>query len=335
MSATIKDVARETGLSIATISKYINGGNVLEQNRALIADAIEKLGYQVNAAARSLKTNRTMTIGVLIPDLKNLFCTTIISSIENNLMQNGYSTIICDYGQNVKLESSKLAFLVSKQVDGIILLPSGSAPPELKSLIECGLPVVLIDHALEELGCDTVLVDNLNASYHAVELLITKGHRRIGIICGPDASYTARQRLKGYERVHGDYGMAVDAALVKKGDYGVDSGYRLFGELLNEPEPPTAVFVTNYEMTLGAVMAANERNCRFPDDLSFIGFDNMELAKVVKPSLVMVIQPMEQMGEAAAKTLLRRLKGDMGNFPALFRLKTEILPGQSVKERIV
>ena len=132
MPATIKDVARETGLSIATISKYINGGNVLDENRASIDRAIERLGYKVNALARGLKTNQTMTVGVLIPDLKNLFCTTIISSLENILMQNGYSTIVCDYNQNPDMESGKLDFLVDKQVDGILLMPSGSplAGPE-------------------------------------------------------------------------------------------------------------------------------------------------------------------------------------------------------------
>lgn len=334
MPATIKDVARETGLSIATISKYINGGNVLDENRASIDRAIARLGYKVNALARGLKTNRTMTVGVLIPDLKNLFCTTIISSLENILMQNGYSTIVCDYNQNPDMESGKLDFLVNKQVDGILLLPSGSPLPGLNHLVRSGIPVVLIDRALAALDCDTVLVDNLNASYNAVELLITRGHRRIAIICGPDGVLTARERLHGYLRVYGDYGLAVDEALVKKGDYDVDSGYSLFNELMNSPSPPTAVYVTNYEMTLGAVMAANERNIRFPDDLSFIGFDNLQMARVVKPRLAIVVQPMEQIGETAASILLKRLRGDMGGFPSMFRLKTSLVPGESVSELV-
>lgn len=334
MPVTIKDVAKETGLSIATISKYINGGNVLEENRASIDRAVEKLGFKVNTMARGLKTNKTMTVGVLIPDLKNIFCTTIISSLENSLMQSGYGTIVCDYGQREELESGKLSFLVDKQVDGVILLPSGAALPELGELTARGIPVVLIDRALEEPRCDTVLVDNLNASYNAVELLITKGHRRIGIICGPDDVFTARERLLGYVRVHGDYGMNVEEALVKKGDYGADSGYKLFNELMDAENPPSAVFVTNYEMTLGAVMAANERNVRFPADMSFIGFDNLQMAKVIKPRLSIVAQPMELIGETAASILLRRLRGDWGNYPAMVRLKTTLLPGESVSENM-
>jgi LacI family transcriptional regulator len=332
MSVTIKDVARETGLSIATISKFLNGGSVLKENGAKISDAIEKLGYKVNTLARGLKTSRTMTVGVLIPDLKNIFCMTIISSLEDALMQNGYSAIVCDYGQRTEREGEKLEFLIDKQVDGIILMPSGTALPELESFMDKGIPVVLIDRALERPRCDTVLVDNLNASYSAVERLITLGHRRIGIICGPDDVFTARERHLGYARVLGDYGIPVDESLIKKGDYGIDSGYKLFNEMIDAPIKPTAVFVTNYEMTLGAVMAANERNIRFPDDLSFIGFDNLELARVVRPTLAIVAQPMERIGETAAEILLKRLRGDAGGFPAMVRLKTELLAGESIRE---
>lgn len=332
IAATIKDVAKHTGLSIATISKYINGGNVLDNNKILIDQAIKELGFKVNEIARGLKTNRTMTIGVLIPDLRNIFCTTIVSNIENILIQNGYSTIICDCKQSPALEKEKLEFLVNKMVDGIITMPIGSNAQSIRALAEKKLPVVLIDRAIREVDCDTVLVDNLNASYNAVEQLIIKGHKRIGIICGPGDIFTAEERLKGYIRVHEDYSMSVDESLVKKGDYEVESGYRLFNELLDSDNRPTAVFVTNYEMTLGAVMAINERNVKVPEELSFIGFDNLMMAKIVKPALSIVVQPMEQIGETAANILLRRLKGDMGNFPSMFRLKTELILRDSVRE---
>ena len=187
---------------------------------------------------------------------------------------------------------------------------------------------------IKEVNCDTVLVDNLNASYNAVEHLIVKGHKRIGIICGPDGIFTAVERLKGYVRVLEDYSMVIDPALIKKGDYGIESGYRLLNELLDMRNPPTAVFVTNYEMTLGAIMAINEKNVKIPEDLSFIGFDNLEMAKIVKPALSIVVQPMQQIGETAANILLKRLKGDTGNFPSMVRLKTELVIKDSVKEVI-
>lgn len=332
MAATIKDVAKYTGLSIATISKYINGGNVLEKNRTLVDKAIKALDFKVNEIARGLKTNKSMTIGVLIPDFKNIFCTTIVSNIENVLLQNGYSTIICDYKQSSELEKEKFSFLVNKMVDGIITIPHGSNAGSIQNLLSRNVPVVLIDRALEGVGCDTVLVDNLNASYNAVEHLIIKGHKRIGIICGPDNIFTAGERLKGYVRVHEDYSMKTDESLIKKGDYEIDSGYKLLNELLELENPPSAVFVTNYEMTLGAIMALNERDIKIPEDLSIIGFDNLQMARIVKPLLSIIVQPMEQIGEAAANILLKRLKGDMSNYPFMLRLKTELQINKSVKE---
>lgn len=331
ISVTMKDVAKKSGLSIATISKYINGGNVLVENREIIDKAIKELGFEVNEMARGLKTNRTMTIGLLIPSLENIFFTSIVSNIESVLIDSGYSTIICDYKEDKNLEKQKLDFLVKKMVDGIITMPMGNDIDAINSVIKRNIPVVLIDRALKGVECDTVLVDNLNASYNAVEQLIVLGHRRIGIICGPDEIYTAQERLKGYERVHEDYNMTIDSSLVKKGDYQVESGYRLLKELLKAEVSPTAILVTNYEMTLGALMAVNDSNIKIPDDISFIGFDNLQLSKVVRPPLSIVIQPVQQIGEVAANTILNRLKGDTSNYPSMIRLKTELLLKESVK----
>ncbi len=332
ISVTMKDVASKSGLSIATISKYINGGNVLEENRKIIDKVIKELGFEVNEMARGLKTSKTKTIGLLIPSLENIFFTSIVSNIESVLIKSGYSTIICDYKEDKDLEKQKLDFLLKKMVDGIITMPMGNDSEAINSVVERNIPVVLIDRALRDIKCDTVLVDNLNAAYNAVEQLIILGHKRIGIICGPDEIYTAQERLKGYERVHEDYNMPVDSTLVKKGDYQVESGYRLLSELIKMEEPPTAILVTNYEMTLGALMAVNEGNIKIPDDISFIGFDNLQLSKVVKPPLSIVMQPVQQIGEVAANTILKRLKGDTSNFPSMLRLKTELIMKESVKK---
>jgi len=330
MAVTIKDVAKYTGLSIATISKYINGGNVLEKNRILIDDAIEKLGFKVNTIARGLKTNKSMTIGILIPTLENIFCTSIISDIENILIQNGYSTIICDYREDGKMEMEKLDFLIGKMVDGIISMPLSITAEKLNNIIDREIPIVLIDRPVRGANCDTVLVDNLNASYNAVEQLIIHGHKRIGIICGPRDIYTANERLKGYLRVHEDYDMQVDSDLIKYGDYKMESGYNMLIDLINSDNPPTAVFVTNYEMTLGAVMAINEKNIKIPEELSFIGFDNLQMAKIVKPSLSIVVQPMKLIAETAADILLQRLKGNGEKTTVMHRLKTELIHGDSI-----
>ena len=228
---------------------------MLERNRESIAQAISDLGFHVNEIARGLKTSRTMTVGVLIPDLENVFCTSIVAHIENMLQRAGYSSLICDYREDVALEREKLEFLAKKSVDGFIYMPLGNQEDIVARLLERSLPVILIDRPLPGLACDTVLVDNLNAAYGAIEHLINHGHRRIGIIAGPPGIYTAQERLKGYRRVHEDFDLPIADDLILEGDYSLESGYRLMGQLLQRADPPTAVFVTNYEMTLGAMIA--------------------------------------------------------------------------------
>jgi LacI family transcriptional regulator len=330
IAATMKDVAEYAGLSIATVSKYINGIKVKEENKKRIDEAIKALDFRVNEIARGLKTRKTATVGVLIPSLENIFSTSIVSKVESILLKYGYSTIVCDYRQNSKLENEKFDFLRNKQVDGIILVPYGISESKITEAVNDNVPVILIDRSIKGIDCDVVLADNLNAAYNAVELLITKGHRRIGIICGPQDIYTAQERLKGYIRVHEDYELEIDDSLIKYGDYEIQSGMELMNEFLDQENRPTAVFVTNYEMTLGAIMALNARNIKIPDEISIIGFDNIQLANVVKPRLSIVVQPMQQIGEYAASLLIKRMKGDNSGFPAMIRLKTEILEGESV-----
>ena len=307
---------------------------MLERNRESIAQAISDLGFHVNEIARGLKTSRTMTVGVLIPDLENVFCTSIVAHIENMLQRAGYSSLICDYREDVALEREKLEFLAKKSVDGFIYMPLGNQEDIVARLLERSLPVILIDRPLPGLACDTVLVDNLNAAYGAIEHLINHGHRRIGIIAGPPGIYTAQERLKGYRRVHEDFDLPIADDLILEGDYSLESGYRLMGQLLQRADPPTAVFVTNYEMTLGAIMALNESPIRVPDELSIIGFDNQQLARIVKPALTIVVQPIQAIGETAATLLMKRLRDDRTGFPVIQRLKTGLVLGDSVRRTI-
>jgi len=328
--STIKDVAKYTGLSIATISKYINGGNVLEENRTIIQEAIEKLDYRRNEMARGLKTNKSMTIGILIPSLENIFFTTIVSIIEDRLLEEGYGTIICDFKEDTVLERKKLEFLINKNVDGIIMVSYEGNADYIQELIDRKIPVILLDRMIKGLDCDSVLADNLNASYQAVEALITKKHKRIGIICGPNKTYTAQERRKGYVRVHEDYDLDLDEDLLFPSDFTVEGGYKALTRLWGMAKRPTAVMVTNYEMTIGAIMAINDLRITVPDDLSIIGFDNIQMSKVVRPPLSIVEQPMKEIGETAAKLLMKRLKGDYDSFPATYRLKTTIHIKESV-----
>ncbi len=180
MAATMKDIARRTGLGLATISSYFNGGNVREKNRIKIEEAIEELHYEVNEVARGLKTNATKTIGVVIPELNNTFCAEIITGMEDVLRSHGYATIVCDCRTDKKLEREAIDFLIRRRVDGIINMPVDEEGNHLKKFQKTGKPIVLIDRKIQGISCDSVLVDNKKAAEDAVRQFIERGHRNIG-----------------------------------------------------------------------------------------------------------------------------------------------------------
>lgn len=331
MAATIRDITKMTGLSLATVSKYLNGGNVLPDNRARIEAAIEALHYEVNEVARGLATNRTRTVGILTHRLDNIFAGTIITEIEDILRKNDYGTIVCGCRGDEKLEAEALRFLLAKRVDGIIAIPTSASSSYLEPALNRQIPVVLIDRSIEDREFDCVTVDNEAASCEAVRRLIAYGHTRIGMICGEERTYTAKKRLEGYQRAHREAGLAVFPEYIEHGPMmETEYGYQAMKRLLALKEPPTAVFLSNYEITLGGIIALNELGKRFPDDISIVGFDNLMLSQVVKPKLWMVCQPMKEIAERAAGLLLERLSGERKEGGVRVMLETKIYEGESV-----
>ena len=330
MAATIRDITRMTGLALATVSKYLNGGNVLPENRRQIEKAIRELHFEVNEVARGLATSRTKTVGVLIPYLDNIFTASIIADIEVLLRRHGYGTIVCDCRGDSAEEEQELEFLLSKRVDGILAVPTSGSPGYLKKAENRGIPIVLIDRTFENGGYDCILTDNRAASKAAVSALAAYGHRRIGMICGGSEIYTARERLGGYMDGLREGGAAFNPSYVMRNDLSVQGGYDGMKRLLSLPEKPTAVFLANYEITLGAIVALNELGLRFPDDISVVGFDNLMLSQVVKPKLWMVVQPMQEIAQTAAEVMLGRLEGSLKSPAEVHWLKTTLLEGDSI-----
>lgn len=331
MAATIKDIAKKTGLGLATISSYLNGGNVREKNRIKIEAAIEELHFEVNEVARGLKTNRTKIIGIIIPELNNIFCAEIITEVEDRLRSHGYATMICDCRTDEKREEEAVEFLLHRRVDGLIVMPSGRQGKYLNKFTKAGKPVVLIDRKLEDIGCDSVLVDNEGAACDAVERLLKAGHRRIGMIAGPKDIYTAQERYRGYCTALEQAGIKPDTRLAAWGDYTIEGGAAAMKELVSRNPDMTAVFVSNYEMTMGAIIEINELGIRIPDELSFIGFDNVEFAKASIPKLSIVTQPTKDIARHVAELMLGRLEdsGDADEYQAV-KLKTSFVEGKSV-----
>ncbi|MDD3141405.1 MAG: LacI family DNA-binding transcriptional regulator [Lachnospiraceae bacterium] len=307
MAATIKDIAKKTGLGLATISSYINGGNVREKNKVKIEAAIEELHYEINEVARGLKTNKTKTIGVVIPELNNVFCTEIITGIEDVLRNHGYATIVCDCRTDKKLEQEATEFLYRKRVDGIINMPVNASGAHLKIFKEAGKPIVLIDRKIKNLSCDSVYVDNRSAAQKAVQLFIENGHKKIGLISGPEEIFTAKERLLGYQEALEGAGIAVLESLIYYGDYTIQSGVEGIETLVKNNPDMTGIFVTNYEMTMGAVISINELGIKIPEELSIVGFDNLPFARACKPMLTIVTQPTEEIAKQVAEIMLQRL----------------------------
>lgn len=332
MAATMKDIARQTGLGLATISSYFNGGNVREKNRIKIEAAIEELHYEVNEVARGLKTNATRTIGVVIPELNNTFCAEIITGMEDVLRSHGYATIVCDCRTDRKLEQEAVEFLIRRRVDGIINMPVDEEGKHLRKFQKTGKPIVLIDRRIQGISCDSVLVDNRKAAEDAVQCFIKNGHRNIGIIGGPEGIFTAQERLAGYSKALKEAGIPIRGSLIFHGDYTIQGGVRGLEELVRSNPDMTAVFVTNYEMTMGAMIGVNELGIKIPEQLSMIGFDNLQFARACNPKLTIVSQPTDGIAREVAKIMLEHLENGKQENEECFseKLQTEIIEGKSV-----
>jgi LacI family transcriptional regulator len=334
VAATMNDIARITGLGLATISKYLNGGNVLPRNKALIDDAVKELNFTVNAFARGLKTSRSHTIGVVIPEINYAFFTSIISYVTNVMRKRGYAVLVCDCRTDENLEKEMVGFLVDKRVDGILNIPTNHSGEHLQSALDRGLPIVLIDRMIPELAgkVSAVLVDNAEASRRATGILLDEGHRDVGIILGPKGVYTAEQRFGGYVEAHAQRGLQVWEKGIVYSDFTMEGGYAAMKALLSAPQLPSAVFVTNFEMTLGASIALNEMQIRIPEDVSFVCFDKPDLFNAIFPTVTSIRQPHSAIGESAANLLLSMLQADKEPIQhQVAILSTQLQPGTTVR----
>ena len=332
MASTYKDIQRITGLSLSTISKYFNGGNVLAENRKAIENATKKLNFRMNDFARGLKSKRSKTIGVLIPELNSTFHTSIIADVEKILRSHGYGTIICDSHLDKNGEKDALEFLLGKMVDGIITIPYDKSGEHLKLADKYGVPVVLIDRLVSGYKTDSVIVDNSGAAAMAVDEFVKNGHTRIAILCGPDGVYTMKNRMAGFKKALEKNKISIEKKYFVSEEMTIGGGYRGAKTLLSLSNPPTALFCANYEIMIGAVIAINETGVKVPDDISLIGLDNLMLARIVKPTLTIIVQPMREIAENAARLMLDRLVPERRHSIRTVELSVTLVKGHSVKK---
>jgi LacI family transcriptional regulator len=328
--ATYKDLQRATGLSLATISKYFHGGTVREENRAALDAAARDLGFRVNAVARSLRTRRSQTVGVLLPELDNDFHLSVIAGVEEVLAADGVGVLV--RSSRSRGGDDAVADLLDRQVDGIVAVPSPRDTTALAAAAARGVPLVLIDRLVDGLVCDAVVLDNAEVSAGVVADLVARGHRRIAVLAGPDEVWSLRERLAGFRRAMRRAGLPVPRGVVVGGPLTVAAGREGMARLLALAPRPTAVFALNQELTVGALTVLAESGLTVPDDVSFVGFDARDVAALTRPRTAVVVQPVREIARAAAEMVRDRLREAAGgqSSPRRVVLAGEHRPGPSV-----
>ena len=333
MAVTIIDVANSAQVSISTVSKYLNGGNVRDQNRKKIEKAIRELNYHPNRAAQGLKGNHTFQIGLLINNLAMPYTANLTEQFVDYIDEKGYHIIIASHHDNKKQAEKALSLLINRQVDGIIYIPFGSKS-DLASMINASIPFVAFDR-IEPYPCDMVSGNGSTAVYQAVEHLVHRGHRKIAILTGCKSQtavrYNAQNRLSGYLRALEDYMIPVEKELIIDGDFSTDSGYAGIEKLLQLDHLPTALIVTNYYMVVGALRCLNMHHIQIPEQISFIAFDDMPLNSVFQPRLTSIRQPTSNIVRSSVDLLLKRISGDYQSYPEILHYPCELISRNSVK----
>ena len=308
--ATIRDVAKRAGVSIATVSYVINGSKpVAPATATRVRRAMEELDYHPNAAAQSLRTRTTHVVGVVVSDITNPFFSTLVRGAEDCAREHDYSVLICNTGETAENERRYLNLLARRRVDGLLLAPTGKNDDLIRRLIHRGMHIIFVDRSLPDLPAPAVLSENEEGAYLATSLLIENGHRRIGIVLGlPNASTTA-ERLQGYRRALAEYGIEEDHDLVVYGYSHVQGAREACRRLLAQGNPPTAIFACNNLMTIGTMCAIREFGLRCPADISVVGFDDFDWTEAFEPPLTTIAQQPYQMGWEAMRLLLDGLSG--------------------------
>jgi LacI family transcriptional regulator len=271
--------------------------------------AMKELGYKPNRVARRLrqKGGKRHLLGLIIPDIQNPFFAEIARGVEDVAYANEFAVMLCNSDENQKKEQFYLDVMCAESVDGIILPPLSERDAAVLKLVESGLPIVTVDRSLTNASIDKVEVDNRRGAYEATEYLIKRGHKRIGLITGRMNISTSRERRQGYDDAIADNGLAAQPEYIRGGDFKQASGRALAEELLALPSRPSALFVLNNLMAVGALEAIHARKLRIPEDVALIGFDDLPWAEALDPPLTVVRQPAYEVGRSAAELLLKRL----------------------------
>lgn len=305
---TIRDVARLARVSTATVSRvFASGTNVRPETADRVRRAARELGYAPNSLARGLRQRRSATWALIIADVENPFLTQVTRGVEDVAQSAGYSLLLCNTDENPEKEDGYLSIAEQYRVTGVLITPTSSRS-SVDHLLARGLPVIAMDRPLgRNLNVDTVLIDSRRAARAAVEILIARGHRRIGCVTGPQRVFTASERVLGYREAHDEAGIPVDEALVHYADFNQQGGRHAATQLL-AAAPVTAMLVANSMMAVGVLHVLRERGIVPGRDIELIAFDDAPWTGLLAPAVSIIHQPAYELGQVAGRLLLERLE---------------------------
>jgi len=306
----MKQVAERAGVSITTVSHVLNNTRAVSEDvQERVRAAMKDLRYIPSAVARSLKGDRTHTIGMMIPNNTNPYFAELIQGIEDASFNSGYNVILCNAYDDTRKQTAYLQVLMEKRIDGLILVASGSDAELSSRLQHLSIPTVVVDREVPGVLADFVEADHEEGGYLATRYLIGLGHRDIACISGPIDLPPSRARVEGYLRALKEAGLRFRLDYLVRSDFTSEGGYQAFDQLLALAKPPSAIFASNDLMAIGGICAASARGVRVPEQLSVVGYDDIALASFTTPPLTTMAQPKYEMGELTARLLLERVTG--------------------------
>jgi LacI family transcriptional regulator len=307
---TMADVARAANVSPATVSRVLRGveGISSRETAARVRECASELGYIVDGVASSMRSRQTHTVGLVIADVSNPWWGQLVGGVESVLGPQGFSVILANTDNSVERERKAVATLLRQQVEAMIVASSASDGSHLRGAIARGTPIVLVDAELPDLRLDTITIDNPGASRMAVEHLLAFGHERIALVGGGTQGSVDRGRVKGYQDALASRGLGTRPELIRAGSATFEGGQAAVADLLAMPVRPSAIFVTNNVMTIGALVAIAEAGLKVPEDISIVAIDDMEWYPIAHPPITAVFEPAREMGRRAAERLLLRMR---------------------------
>lgn len=340
--SSIVDVAQKAGVSISTVSSVINKNKSVSKELTLrVEQAIEELNYYANPVARSLKSRKTNTIGVVLPNNNRIFFPQILKGIEDIALKNGYYLTFYDT-ESIDKEKRYIKMLENSWVDGIILDCIADVKEDseyLEYLSKLGgkkksIPVVSLERVLKDEITDAVIIDNKQSGYIATKHLLELGYRKLAHISGPLKFPMCIDRMQGYKRALSEYGIDIDNDMIKNGDYSPLSGYNAMKELLiHGSSSVNAVFAANDQMAIGAIRAIRETGLRIPEDIAVIGFDNIFASSIITPSLSTINVPKYRMGSTAVEILIKKIMNPEESEKEIVTLSSNLVVRQSTDLR--